>query len=74
MTKYSVSKGNAKLLDDFRGDRIYGDMYIISKNTVPTYEVIISQLGDFCNCKGYINRGQCKHLNMVYKYREEHGL
>jgi hypothetical protein len=74
MTKYSVSKGNSKLLDEFRGDRIYGDVYIISKDTLPAYEVTISTLGDFCNCQGYVHHSKCKHLDMVYKYREEFGL
>lgn len=74
MTKYSVQKGNSKLLDDYRGDRIYGSVYIITKDGVPTYEIVTSTIGEWCDCPGFRNHGKCKHLNMALKYREEFGL
>lgn len=74
MTKYSVQKGNPKLLDEFRGDRIVGDVYVITKDGIPTYEVTMSTLGEWCNCKGFTSHGKCKHIRMVFDYREEFGL
>jgi hypothetical protein len=74
MAKYSVMKGNPRLLDEYEGDRIYGDTYIINKDGAPTYEVTLSTLGDFCNCPGSVHHGKCKHLQMAYDYRTEFGL
>jgi hypothetical protein len=71
MTKYSVQKGNSKLLDDYRGDRIYGDVYIILKDGAPHYEVVVSTLGEWCNCKGFEHHGKCKHIKMAQDYRSK---
>jgi hypothetical protein len=72
--KYSVSKANSRLLDEFRGDRIMGDVYIISKNGLPAYEVTISTLGEECNCQGFVHHGRCKHISLALHYRQEFGL
>jgi hypothetical protein len=74
MTKYSVQKGNSKLLDEFRGDRIYGDVYVITKDGAPHYEVVVATLGEWCNCKGFVNHGNCKHIKMAQDYRAEFEL
>jgi hypothetical protein len=71
MSTYSIEKGRTKLLDDFRGDRIYGEAYTIMKDYKPTYEVTISTLGDWCDCPAGKHSGDCKHLRMVYEYLEE---
>jgi hypothetical protein len=74
MVEYSVGKTNSRLLDEFRGDRIIGDVYIIKKNRLPVYEVTISTLGEWCNCQGFKRHSKCKHIQMAFDYREEFGL
>lgn len=69
-TQYSVKSNGSKLLDDFRGDRIYGKCHIILKNGREAYEVVTSTLGDFCNCPAGTHHGHCKHIAMVYKHLE----
>jgi hypothetical protein len=71
MTTYDVKPNGSKLLDNFRGDRIYGDCFVIVKNGKETYEVITSTLGDWCNCPAGQHEKNCKHLLMVYEYKEK---
>lgn len=73
MTVYKVRKNRVALLDEFRGDRITGDVYTIFKDGEPSYEVTVSTLGDWCNCPAGRNHGRCKHTSMVYEYRAEVG-
>lgn len=68
MTKYTVQKGHTKVLDEYRGDRIYGDVYIINKDGIAAYEVTVSNLGIWCNCPGGTHHGKCKHTKMVSDY------
>jgi hypothetical protein len=70
MPAYSVKANGKKLLDEFRGDRIFGDCFVILKGDAEAYEVINSTLGDWCNCPGFVHHGKCKHLAMVYEYKE----
>ena len=71
---YSIKPNGRKLLDQYRGDRTYGDCFVILKNDVETYEVVISTIADYCNCPGFVNHGKCKHIAMVYEYKEQvHG-
>jgi hypothetical protein len=65
---YQVKRNGHKLLDEYRGDRVYGDCYCILKDGKETYEVVLSTIGDSCNCPGFTNHGKCKHLNMPYEY------
>ena len=71
LAEYKVKPNGTKLLDDFRGDRIYGNCYIIIKAGVEIYEVITSTLGDWCNCPAGQHEKNCKHLLMVYDYKEK---
>jgi hypothetical protein len=66
-TTYVVKPNGKKLLDEYRGDRTFGDCFIILKNGLEKYEVVVSTLGDQCNCLGWINHGKCKHIQMVYE-------
>jgi hypothetical protein len=63
---YEVKSNGHKLLDEYRGDRVYGDCYVILKDGVEKYEVVLSELGNFCNCKAGEHGKDCKHLKMVY--------
>ena len=71
MSRYQIQKGPAKLLDNFRGDRIWGDTYSIYKDGLHAYEVTISTLGEWCNCPGFEHHSKCKHMGMVYKMLTE---
>jgi hypothetical protein len=62
---YTVKKNGTKLLDDNRGDKIYGACYIILKNGEEVHEVMLSTMGDVCNCLGHTNHDKCKHIKMV---------
>ncbi len=66
-TQYTVKPAGRKLVDDFRGDRIFGEVYTIVKDDVDTYSVTCSTIGAWCDCPGG-RRGKCKHLEMVYEY------
>jgi hypothetical protein len=66
-TTYTVKPNGKKLLDEYRGDRIYGDCYIILKNGKETYEVVLSTIADFCNCPAGQHEKHCKHIDMAYK-------
>jgi hypothetical protein len=66
---YSVKPNGTKLLDEYRGDRIYGDCFVILKNGKETYEVILSTLGDICNCKAGQHGHNCKHVRMALEYK-----
>jgi hypothetical protein len=66
---YDVKPNGTKLLDEFRGDRIYGNCFVIIKNGREEYEVITSTLGDMCNCLAGQHGKNCKHLQMVYDYQ-----
>ena len=70
MTKYAVKANGKKLLDEFRGDRVFGDCFVILKDDVEVYEVVTSTLGDFCNCPGFIHHSKCKHITLVYESQE----
>lgn len=70
MSTYTIRKNGAKLLDEYRGDRIYGDCFVILKDDVETYEVVTSTIVDYCNCPGFVNHGKCKHIAMVLEYRK----
>jgi hypothetical protein len=67
---YGIKPAGTQLLDEYRGDRIYGDCFIITKNGKDAYEVTTSTLGDFCNCPAGRHGKDCKHLKMVYEYKE----
>ena len=69
MTTYSVKPNGSKLLDEYRGDRIFGNCFVILKDDKEAYEVVTSTLGDWCNCPGAQHHGKCKHLSMVYDYQ-----
>jgi hypothetical protein len=69
MSTYEVKSNGRKLLDEFRGDRIYGDCFVILKDGKEKYEVILSTIGDICNCPGGIHHGNCKHIGMALDYR-----
>jgi hypothetical protein len=72
---YSVRHAGRKVLDEYRGDRIYGDVYWVAKNGVDCYEVIISMFGPDCNCPAGIHGNQkCKHIAMVLEYIEKHDI
>lgn len=71
VTEYEVKPNGSKLLDEYRGDRVYGTCYVIIKNGREAYEVVTSTLGDFCNCPGFTNHGKCKHIAMVYEHLED---
>ena len=62
---YTIKENGQKLLDDYRGDKIYGVCFIIMKNGEEVYEVMMSTVGDVCNCPGYTNHSKCKHIKMV---------
>lgn len=66
---YSVKANGKKLLDEYRGDRIYGDCFIILKNDKETYEVVLSTIGDICNCLAGQHGHNCKHLTMALEYK-----
>ena len=73
---YTIKPQGQKLLDNFRGDRIYGDLYIVVKedqggNTLGLYEVTISGIGDWCNCPGFQRWSKCKHMQMVFDFIKE---
>jgi hypothetical protein len=67
-TTYAVKPNGKRLLDDFRGDRIYGDRYIIIKDGEDRYEVMFSTFGEVCDCLGFMHVGKCKHVQMVFDY------
>ena len=73
MPVYTVSKGGRLLLDDFRGDRLYGEVYNVKKDGKPAYEVVSSTLGSWCNCPGFTNHSRCKHMAMVYDFMQKEG-
>jgi len=66
---YSVHYLGKKLLDDFRGDRIHGDEYAVTKfdkmgGEADVYRVVRSTFGEECTCKA-ANRHTCRHREMV---------
>jgi hypothetical protein len=69
---YKIEFSGQRVLDDYRGDRIYGDVYIVSKFTDDkndaNYEVTISTLGETCTCPGR-SHSMCKHRQMVEIFR-----
>lgn len=73
--EYAVKFNGFRVVDDFRGDRILGDCYVVvkftpSNNDLTEYEVTFSTLGEECSCPGG-RHPNCKHRDMVRKYREE---
>jgi hypothetical protein len=70
--EYAVHYKGKKLLDDFRGDRITGDEYVVTKfgkmGDEDVYFVTQSTFGDECTCKAS-NRYSCRHRQMVYIFR-----
>jgi hypothetical protein len=70
-TAYGVKANGKKLLDEYRGDRTYGDCFIILKDGKETYEVILSTIGDICNCKAGEHGHDCKHVRMALEYHHK---
>jgi hypothetical protein len=71
---YTIHSKGKRALDDFRGDRIYGDVYAVLKYDphgveYGVYNVTCSMLGDWCECKAMMNRS-CRHRDMVYIFKE----
>lgn len=67
--EYAVKFVRKTVVDDFRGDRILGDLYCVTKfipstSQITEYEVTLSTIGDWCTCPGG-RRYKCKHLGMV---------
>ena len=67
MAEYEVKPNGKKLLDEYRGDRVFGDCYVILKDGKESYEVVISTIVDSCNCPGFTHHGHCKHIDMTYE-------
>lgn len=72
---YSVHYQKQKLLDQFRGDRIYGDEYAVIKYDdlgaeTGVYHVVMSTLGDMCDCPAS-QRPTCRHREMVYIFKDQ---
>lgn len=73
--EYTVQPAGTRVLDDYRGDRVLGDVYKVTKftpsnNDITEYQVTISTFGVECNCPGG-RHPNCKHRDMVRRYREE---
>jgi hypothetical protein len=71
---YDIVPAGKRVLDEFRGDRVTGDIYRVIKTPQfgdpSEYEVTLSTLGNWCNCLGGQNHGKCKHFGMVLRYLE----
>jgi hypothetical protein len=74
---YSIEFVGHRILDDFRGDRITGEVYTVAKyvldNNEANYEVIISTFGEECNCPARSHK-TCKHRKMVWEYKEKQNV
>lgn len=72
---YAVRYVRKHGVDDYRGDRILGDLFKVTKfeppDRVTEYEVILSELGDLCNCPGS-RHADCKHRRMAREHRDRH--
>ena len=66
---YRIERKGRKVIDDYRGDRIYGDTYTVLKDGRPAYEVVTSTLADWCDCPAGRRWGKCKHLQMAYDFQ-----
>jgi hypothetical protein len=71
---YSIHYQRQKLLDQFRGDRIFGDEYAVIKYDQlgvegGIYHVVCSTLGDMCDCPAG-QRETCRHREMVYIFKD----
>ena len=79
VSEYTVQHVGTRVLDDFRGDRVTGSLFKVTKftpstNDITEYEVVLSTIGDFCSCPaGMHHAGDCKHLKMVREWRTTHG-
>jgi hypothetical protein len=72
---YSVHSKGKKVLDDFRGDRITGDVFAVIKydamgGEAGAYNVITSTIGDRCDCPAG-QKQTCRHREMVYIFKEQ---
>lgn len=78
VAEYAVQHAGTRTLDDFRGDRVTGSLFKVTKftpstNDITEYEVCLSTLGDFCTCPaGTHHAGECKHLKMVREWIRNH--
>ena len=74
--EYAVKPNGHRIEDDFRGDRVLADCYVITKftpsnNDLTEYEVTVYSFGLECSCPGG-RHPNCKHRDMVRKWRTEH--
>jgi hypothetical protein len=75
--EYTIRFVGNRVVDAYRGDRIMGRMYevtkfIASSNDITTYEVTLSEIADMCTCPAG-RRDDCKHRRMVREYDHEQG-
>jgi hypothetical protein len=75
---YSVHEQGKKLLDEYRGDRIYGNVFGVTKFDKLGAEEIVhfvtqSTFGDECTCKA-AHRADCRHRQMVYIFKAANRL
>jgi hypothetical protein len=66
---YAVNYYGRKLLDEYRGDRIEGLEYVVTKfdqfgGEEDVYHVVQSTFGEECTCKA-AHRHTCRHREMV---------
>jgi hypothetical protein len=70
--EYAIQPDGTRVMDDYRGDRVTGDHYRVTKFVPPqeitVYEVTISELGDLCTCPAS-RLADCKHRRMVREFR-----
>jgi len=66
---YAVNYRGKTLLDEYRGDRVQGDEYAVTKfdklgGEADVYFVVRSTFGEDCTCKA-AHRITCRHRQMV---------
>jgi hypothetical protein len=71
---YSIHYQKQTLIDQYRGDRVYGDEYAVIKYDslgieADIYHVVCSTLGDMCTCPAS-QRPTCRHREMVYIFKD----
>jgi hypothetical protein len=78
---YTVAHKGKKLVDEFRGDRVYGDSYLVVKvnkilrTETGFYNVTTSTIGDWCDCPaGSRHPGPCRHQQMVSLFKTKKAL